>query len=250
DPRAQTEDLGDDPVRASTYAMANLRRVLPRLVEWTSRPGEPYDDLAEIYDELISQWNRYVGHVASVVGGVYETRKAADQAGPVYEVVPEAKQREAMRFLATEVFTTPTWLLDEALLRRIEPVGAVERMRRIQVNWLDRLLDPQRLHRLAEAEVVYGDDAYTLLELLGDVRGAVWSELRGGEAIDPYRRNLQRGYLERMAFLVTHEPDAPASRRGVDLGQTDVRAFVRGQLQSLRQDVDRAARRVRDQATR
>lgn len=247
DPRAQTEDLGDDNVRASRYALANLRRVVPQLVAWTSRPGEGYGDLEELYGELVGQWNRYVGHVAANVGGVYETRKATDQAGPVYEVVPEARQREAMAFLRAEVFETPTWLLDEALLRRIEAAGAVERMQQLQARWLKALLTPERMQRLVEADVFLEGDTYTLLELLDDVRAAVWTELAAGPPVDAYRRNLQRGYLEHMASLV----GGPEAReQDADARGSDVQPFVRGQLTTLRGEVERALARTRDRATR
>ena len=96
DPRAQTEDMGDDPVRASDYGMANLRRIVPSLVDWTTKPGEDYADLREIYGEALSQWNRYVGHVLTVVGGAYVDLKTSDQSGAVYEAVPRDRQREAM----------------------------------------------------------------------------------------------------------------------------------------------------------
>ena len=141
-PDAQTEDLGDDPVRASTYAVANLQRVAPNLVAWTSTPGRGYGDLEELYGELLGQWNRYMNHVVTVVGGIYATPKATDQEGAVYETVPRARQEAALQFLIDHVFETPTWLLDRDLLRRIEPAGAVDRLRGRQVAILNNLLSP------------------------------------------------------------------------------------------------------------
>lgn len=254
DPRAQTEDLGNDPVEASTYAIANLKRVLPNLVVWTSTDGEDYGDLDELYSELLGQWNRYVGHVLTVVGGIHETLKTTDQDGPVYEPVPAARQREAVQFLVAEVFETPAWLNDVSLLRRIEHAGAVDRIRSMQVRRLDQLLDPARMQRLIEMETFDDGGSYSLLEFLGDVKDGVWRELRRAEPIDTYRRNLQRGYLERMAFLMTEEVTTPSSpflwRTPVDVSQSDIRAFVRGQLTELRQEVARAADRTSHRPTR
>ena len=254
DPRAQTEDLGDDPVKASSYAIANLKRVVPNLVTWTATDGEDYSDLEEIYGELLGQWNRYVGHVLTLVGGMYETLKTTDQDGPVYEPVPAVKQREAVEFLVAQVFQTPMWLNDRSILRLIEHAGAVDRIRGLQVRRLEQLLDPARMQRLIEMETLDGNGSYSLLEFLGDVRDGIWHELRRGEPIDTYRRNLQRGYLERMHFLMTEEVEAPESpfvwRTPVDVSQSDIRAFVRGQLTELRRDVSRAAGRTSDRATR
>lgn len=255
DPSAQTEDLGDDPVKASTYALANLRRVVPNLVAWTTRPGQPYDDLAEVYRELLGLWSLYVNHVVANVGGVYETPKLAGQDGPVYTPVPAERQRAAMAFLQAEVFTTPRWLLDDDLLGRIEYSGALDRLRALQVGRLNALLDPGRLQRLVEAEAAQGRSAYTLDAFLTDLRRGLWAELARGQAVDVYRRALQRGYLERMATLLTQEPSSPPANdflwnTPVDLSQSDVRPHVRAHLRALQGEVRAALPHTRDTATR
>ena len=256
DPRAQNEDLGDDPVKASEYGLANLRRIVPNLIAWTEENGKNYDDLGELYGQVVGQWNRYMGHVARNIGGVYETYKTYEQEGVVYEPVPEERQRAAMAFLQREAFLTPAWMLDEDILRRIEHAGALERVRRLQVGLVNMLLDPQRLARLIEAEAMMGDDTYTSAEMMAELREGLWRELgRGG--IDPYRRTLQRGYLERLEYLMTQEitPPPPAFRAffgftPVDVSQSDIRALVRGELRTLRRDVSRALRGTQDHMTR
>lgn len=254
DPRVQTEDLGDDAVRASGYGIANLKRVLPRLVEWTSTPGQDYTDLEELYGELLGVWNRYVGHVTASVGGVHELIKTSDQPGAVYQPVPRAQQREAVAFLRREVFETPTWLNEPEVLRRIEHAGAVDRIRQLQVNHLNALLDPQRMQRLIEQEVFDARNAYRLGEFMTDVRGAVWGELQGSGTIDTYRRNLQRGYLERMHYLMTQQPNIPSGgsawRTPVQLSQSDIRAAARGELVTLRGQATARLARTQDSMTR
>ncbi len=257
DPTSQTEALGDDGVRASEYGILNLQRILPNLAEWTYEARNDYDDLDELYGQIIVQWARYMGHVATVVGGVTRTRKTVDQEGPVYEVVPEARQRDAMRFFAEHAFATPRWMLDENILSRIEHAGAVERIRERQVAVVNNLLDFGRMARLIEAEAMHGTDAYTLGEFLDDLRDGVWTELARGRTIDTFRRHLQRGYLERMHHLMTAE-QAPLTgrfrafitRTEVDVSQSDIRPFVRGELRTLQQQITAALPRVRDRATR
>ncbi|MCH7565083.1 MAG: zinc-dependent metalloprotease [Gemmatimonadetes bacterium] len=259
DPRAQTEDMGDDPVRASTYGIENLKRVTPNLVEWTATEGENYDDLEELYGELVGQWNRYVGHVVTLIGGVYQVLKSSDQAGPVFEPVERAKQEAAVRFLVEQVFETPTWLQDREILRRIESTGAVERIRAIQVRRLDNLLDPARMQRMIESEV-FDAGAYPLVEYLDDLKNGVWRELAGAEPTDTYRRNLQRGYLERLEWLMTEEPTPPPTFGGggpprnsapeVDVSQSDIRPLVRAQLNEIRTEAESASTRTRDRMTR
>ncbi|WP_166975681.1 zinc-dependent metalloprotease [Rhodocaloribacter litoris] len=257
DPRAQNEDLGDDAVKASTYGLANLKRIVPNLIAWTEENGKNYDDLEELYEQVVAQWNRYAGHVARNIGGVYETYKTYDQEGAVYEPVPAARQREAMAFLNREVFATPSWLLDTGVLRRIEHAGAVERVRRLQVGVVELVLDPQRLARMIEAEALPGGDPYPCLEMLTDLRRGIWRELERGEAIDPYRRNLQRGYLERLEYLMTEEVTPPPAAfrefvgfTPVKVSQSDIRALARGELQALRGEVQRARSRTTDRMTR
>ncbi|MEL6614985.1 MAG: zinc-dependent metalloprotease, partial [Bacteroidota bacterium] len=251
-PDAQTEDMGDDPVAASGYAVANLQRVVPNLIDWTSTPGEGYGDLAEIYGELQGMYRRYMGHVVTVVGGVKVTPKSTDQAGAVYDPIPRAEQERALSFLGDNVFDTPEWLLDREILRRIEHAGAVDRLRSIQVGILRGLLDPGRLHRLVEREAIDGGDAWPLSAYMDALRGEIWSELDARRpAIETQRRHLQRGYIEALEGLLTTDerplpPGFPLTR--VDISQSDIRAAARAQLKTLRS----AARRARgaDAATR
>lgn len=262
DPRAQREDLGDDAVLASTYGLANLRRIVPNLVEWTEEEGKTYEELEELYGQVVTQWGRYLGHVAASVGGVFSDYKTYEQPGPVFTPVPPAQQRAALRFLLDEGFATPDWLLDPALLRRFEPAGAVERVRRLQVGVLDRLLDPSRLARLIEAEAVDARDpeveAYPAAEFLAELRGGLWRELDRGAPVDPMRRALQRAYVESLGVLMTEEPEAPSGAFAalvgytpLTLSQSDVRPLVRGELQDLERELRAALPRYRrDRLTR
>ena len=255
DPTNQREALGDDAMRASDLGIENLKRTIPNLVEWTYEEGMPYEELEELYGQVISQWNRYTGHVLSNIGGVVEVRKTYDQAGAVYEIVPEETQERAMDWLGNQVFETPEWMIDYAVLRRIQATGLLDQIRNLQANVVEDVLDPRRLERLVEAEVALGDQAYTLGEMLTDLRGEVWTELTAGRPIDAFRRNLQRAYLDRMAWLMTEEPaELPSYFRGalndVDVSQSDIRPFVRGELTTLQAQIRRALDRTSDRATR
>ena len=245
-PEIQTEDLGDDPVRASRYGISNLKRVLPNLPEWTASDGEDYSDLSELYGELLSMWNRYTGHVRAVVGGVYATMKSTDQAGPVYEPVPGVNQREATRFIIEHVFTDVDWLNHEGILNRIEGSGAVARIQQVQASNLNALLTPARMVRMTEAALVDGN-AYTLMAFLEDLRAGIWAELDTGAPIDTYRRSLQRTHLERLAFLMEdQEPpsggrgNGPGAANSTNVLRSDIRPLVRAQLNALRADAEAA----------
>ena len=257
DPSSQTEDLGDNAIKASTYGIANLKRIVPNLIEWTAEDGKDYDDLQDLYNQVLSQYNRYMGHVAANVGGVYEYYKTYDQEGAVYTHVDKAHQRACMQFLQNELFATPSWLLDNDIFNKIEFAGVLDRMRRTQTGTLNRLLTFDRLARISENEALNGNKAYTMIQMMTELRRGIWSELYSTKTIGIYRRNLQRAYIDRLAYLMTEsqEPLTGAARRysnqtRVLVSQSDIRAVSRAQLVNLRTAISKRLSSASDQSTR
>ena len=240
DPSSQTEDLGDDAILASTYGIKNLKRIVPNLIAWTTETGEGYSDLNDMYGQLLSQFNRYMGHVANNIGGVYEHYKTADQAGAVYTYVDKGHQKDALKFINAQLFKTPQWLLDPAIFERIEYSGSIERIRTLQERTLKTILSLGKMARMIENETMNGYEAYSLRTMTRDLRTGVWSELYTGRKIDTYRRNLQRAHIDRLAYLMTAENQR--KRRGsdyvkstaVNTSQSDIRAIVRAELKILK----------------
>jgi len=141
DPSSQTEDLGDDAVKASEYGILNLKRIIPNLNKWTSEDGKDYSDLQTMYGQVLSQFNRYMGHVSSNIGGVYQYYKTYDQEGPVYTHVKKSHQKKCMNFLNDQLFETPTWMIDNNILNKIEFAGITNRIRSTQSRTLNSILD-------------------------------------------------------------------------------------------------------------
>ncbi len=257
DPSSQTEDLGDDAVKASEYGIANLKRIIPKLIEWTSEDGQDYNELKTMYGQVLSQFNRYAGHVTGNVGGVYEYYKTSDQEGKVYTDVPKAHQIKCMKFINTQIFSTPKWLLNDEIFGRIEFAGAVERIRGTQTRTLNNLLDFGRMARMIENETMNGSQAYTLNSMMEDLRKGIWTELKAGKKIDTYRRNLQRAYLTRMEFLTKKEQTKiPAAfrsfikRTNVNVSQSDIRPVVRYELKKLKKEIKSALARTSDKMSK
>lgn len=248
DPRSQTEDVGNDAMEAGRLGVANLKRVLPNLIEWTADDYNNYDDLEELYDEALNQWRQLMWHVATNVGGVYETPRKPSQGEPIYDPVPADIQREAMEFLGEEVFTNIDWVAEPELLNRFEHAGGVDRVRGLQVFMAAALLRPDRMARLIEAERDLGAEAYGLLEFLGTLRKQVWTELATGSEITVFRRNLQRGYLERMEWLMTEEPENEGETP-VSVPQSDIRPAIRGELETLKREIRTSVGKSRDRLT-
>jgi hypothetical protein len=231
DPSALTEAIGDDAMRASDYGVENLKRITDNLIDWTYVEGEDYADLQELYNNVVGQWNRYTGHVVANVGGVVRTRKRQGQDGGQYAMVPSEKQERAVAYLNRQVFTTPDWLLDADILDRFQGSGATDLVRARQAGALNQVLNVARMKRLIEQEAFHRNDAYSLGEMLGDLREGVWAEASSGRDTDAYRRNLQRAYLDRMGELLEDE----------DALQTDIAPFVRGELHALRDQLASAS---------
>ena len=240
DPSSQTEDLGDNAMKASMYGIKNLQRIVPKLIEWTAEDGKNYDDLETLYGQVLSQFNRYMGHVSNNIGGVYENHKTYEQEGAVYTPVDKGHQRDAMKFLQRELFQTPEWMLDQKIFNKIEYSGTVDRVRGVQVRTLNNVLSLGKMARLIEHETAMGSKAYTLTQMMSELRRGIWSEIYSGGAIDTYRRNLQKGHIDRLAYLMTADSQRKLPSYGgyqkstaVNTSQSDIRSVVRGELVTL-----------------
>ena len=249
DPSSQTEDLGDDAIKASEYGIANLKRIVPNLINWTAEKGKNFDDLKTMYGHVISQFNRYMGHVSSNIGGVYEFYKTYDQEGPVYSHVDKTHQKNCLAFVNAQLFNTPTWLIDKEIIGKTEYAGVTERVRAIQVRTLNNMLDLGRMMRMIENETLNGSAAYTLLQMMSDLRNGIWAELKTGKNIDTYRRNLQRAYVERLAYLMTAKDvkkfngSSYVKNTAVTVKESDIIPVVRGELNRIKRDAQRAVSR-------
>jgi hypothetical protein len=258
DPRSQNEDLGDNSMTASRYGIANLQVITENLIDWIGEDGRDFDELDELYGQVLGQWSRYMGHVTSNVGGVYENHKTFDQEGVVYEPVPRSVQKDAMDFLRTHAFSDPSWVLNQEILGRVNQATFIDGFRGRQVSVLNSLVDPQRIARIIEYHNrLGGDDIYSPFEFMDDVRAGIWTELQRNSAISVYRRNLQRAYIERMEYLMTDElPNVSSAFQqflgftSINVSQSDIRPIVREQLETLLADVQRSKTRVSDRATR
>ncbi len=261
DPRAQTEDLGDNAMKASEYGIKNLKRILPNLSQWTYQPGEPFETLDEIYGQVIIQLRRYMGHVTANIGGIYEDPKTYDQEGEVFTPVPRQLQKDAVAFLNKNAFETPTWLLDWKQLKKFNQDQVVEEIRVFQQGTLNSVLDPGRLERVSENAAELGSAAYAADDLLEDLRKGIWSEIYARKPIDIYRRNLQKAFVENLGNMINGQQFSLSfggSRRvssaygitGVNVKVSDLISVAKGTLRTLKADITAALPGISDRMTR
>jgi len=243
DPRAQTEDLSDNAVKASEYGILNLKRIIVQLPVWTREEADTYDNLEDMYIQLIGQFSRYMNHVTKNVGGIYETFKSVEQPGDVYESTPKSIQEQSVDFLQKQLFETPYWLLDKNILNKISSPSTSEMISNTQSSVLNSLLSSSRLFRMEVIsdrfgkQTVYGPD-----DLVTELEKGIWKELNGNQAIDPFRRNLQKQYVDALIALMNPvQPVIPPGLPrglviyfGADIKNTDIPSIARGHLTILR----------------
>jgi len=242
DPGENTEAVGDaDAIVATGLGIKNLKRVADMLLPATSHPGEPYDDLEELYGRMLGQWATELNHVAGLVGGFNSQQKHAGQEGVRFTIVPKERQAAAVRFLNENAFATPSWAVRPEILRRIEVVGALARVNAAQERVLNSLLNNTRFDRLVEQEALDGVASYKPADFLFDVRKGIWSELDAGPVrIDVYRRNLQNSYLDLLSAKLNGRPPVT----------DDYRALIRAELRDLNSAITTAQARATDRQTR
>nr|HMT08623.1 zinc-dependent metalloprotease [Pyrinomonadaceae bacterium] len=175
DPGELTEAVGDaDAVKSSGLGLKNLQRISKFLMSAsTTEKGQPYDDLNELYGRMLGQWTLEMNHVSAIVGSFSSQQKHIGQSGVRFELTPKARQTEAVKFLNDNAFATPMWAVDKEILRRIEPIGALNRVRNAQTSILNNLLSSSRFARLIEQQALDGNAAYNAADFLADVRSGV-----------------------------------------------------------------------------
>lgn len=246
DPRSQTEDLGDNAMKASEYGIKNLKRIIAALPDWTKEEADKYENLDDMYGQVTIQFNRYMNHVLKNIGGIYETPKSVEQSGDVYEPTPKALQKDAVVFLQKQLFETPTWLLDKNILNKISNPVSSETVGNIQISILNSLFRASRLNIMAISSNRFGaQNTYQVDDMMNDVKKGIWSELASKKPIDNLRRNLQKAYVEALISVLNpppaqNIPGLPASfiaLLSTNVKNTDVPSIVRAHLTTLRSEI-------------
>ncbi len=261
DPRNQSEDLGDNAMKASAYGIKNLKYILKNLPDWTKDEVDQNENIDEMYAQLVVQFRRYMGHVTANVGGVYETIKTSAQEQPVYEVTPKTKQREAVAFLQSQIFTTPRWLISKDIWNRINnPGDESDPVASVQESVLSNLLTTSRLNRMQESAERFGAaKAFSATELFTEVQKGLFAELTTKKPIDSYRRKLQKSYVDKLNNMLN--PGGSGSVFTIsfggsnalyspDMSRTDIPSIARAQLVQLKAEVAKAIAGTPDKMSR
>lgn len=238
DPRNQSEDLGDDSMLASLYGIKNLKRIVPQILTWSYEPNKSYAGAGEIYSRVVSQFNRYLGHVTKNVAGIYSNSITVEQTDEIArEFVPANIQKRAIAFLNEQLFTTPEWLIDRQLMEKakILPVNVICSL---QSGVLARLINKNTLDKMSENEILNGKKAYTSAQMFNDLKKVIWSNL--GQS-DIYKRNMQKAYVENLINLLDKKGNADKNASGKRPAYSEAPAIAHGQLTELKRLATSAA---------
>lgn len=251
DPRSQSEDLSNNPVKAGEYAVKNMKIVMTNLLTWTKEDMDMYDNTARMYDNVMDWWLMVMRHSFSQLGGVKEDLKTVEQAGDVYTPVSKEMQKQAMAFLQKEVFQTPTWLLDQKVLNKISKPAKRDKVQRFQEEALYQLLRASRMYRMNSEEMRYGkDNIYTVEEFMTDIENNLWSELRSAQpVISSNRRTLQKSWLANVLLALKDATTAPSNAASPDLTTTDVPVIIRAHMEKIMKQCKAAAAKSKDPMT-
>lgn len=224
DPRAQNEDLGDDPVRSSELGIANLKRIVPEIIKWTTtgEKGQTYEEASRLYYAVITQWNNYLYHVMANIGGIYIENTTVGDGVKTYTYVEKEKQEASLDFLLNEVLCYPRWLFDTEIsdytfLLRKNPTGVIEYapsqiLKNTQGYIFWDLLSNDRLMRMLENELKNGKKAFTVVKMMDKMHNSIFATTIKGGTPDVMERNLQKGFLD---ALIT----AAAESEGVKINK-------------------------------
>ena len=208
DPRALSEDLGDNAMEAARLGIENLKRVVPNIVEWTTtgEPSQTYDDAAKLYAGVLFQWSLYHYHVMANIGGIYLENTIVGDGQKTFEYVEKERQKDAVQFLLDDVFGYPQWLFgaeitDYTYFLRNTPVGMIEEhphffLRNQQNYVLWDLLSNERIMRMLENEYKNGKKAFTAYEMMDMLHDHIFARTKKGQKLDVMQRSLQKSFVD------------------------------------------------------
>tara|TARA_Y100000816_G_scaffold51307_1_gene32820 strand:- start:4152 stop:6383 length:2232 start_codon:yes stop_codon:yes gene_type:complete len=200
DPNSQTENIGDDPVKASYYGIKNLKIVAENLTKWTYLPNKDYEDLEELYGELLGVYRRYIFHVIGIIGGVNQTLINTNQSGSfTYKNVDKQFQIRALNFLDTELWKTPIWLLDKDIVSQINNTDGLYKIETLHERSINSLLSNYRLNRMLSSENSIVGEGLKHNELFDLLYESIFEKINPTNQID---RNLQLSFTKKIISLI------------------------------------------------
>jgi len=196
DPTDQTEDLGNDHMKAGNLAISNLKIIMKNLESWTLQKGNTYDDVENIYSEIVKQYTRHLRHVMPYIGGVRFEEVRQGETGFLKNYLPKKDQKRALIWLVNQARTYNDWLTPGKLMMKLS----------LDMNSNDKLcssvagclLNGTALYRISEAEKIDPVHNYKLDDYMNDVIAEVFKATLSNSALTNADINLQKSLIDVM----------------------------------------------------
>ena len=269
DPRALSEDLGDDPIRSANLGIENLKRVMPNVVNWTRNddPDQTYDKAADLYSAVIYQWSLYLYHVLANVGGIYMDRPVLSETfsssnlPAAYTHVEKARQKASVKFLLDNVLSYQEWLFGSPISKVVYPLrntpnGTTEQepalLLKNQQNYiLWDLFANERLVRMYQNEWENGDRAFTAVEMMDMVHQSLFRKTIAGQKLNVMERSLQKSLLDALITAAAESEGVKINKSLTDRNSIDTDYFgCYGESESLDSSAPRTLELTMKQVSR
>ena len=224
DPDSQTENIGDNPIKSSTYGLSNLKIVAKNLEKWIIKEGSSYEDLNELYGELIGVYRRYVYHVVSMIGGVNQTLLNKGQNGIPYVNVPKEKQLNALNFLNINLWTSPVWLYDKKIISKIKEKGSLSLISNLQKSVFNRILSVNRLNTMISTENTIQGNSLSIIELIEIITKNLTMDITDPDIL---QRELQKNIIHQFKLLKESEKLIPEIKGIIESQENNLKKYFK-----------------------
>ena len=224
DPDSQTENIGDNPIKSSTYGLSNLKIVAKNLEKWIIKEGSNYKDLNELYGELIGVYRRYVYHVVSMIGGVNQTLLNKGQSGIPYVNVPKQKQLNALNFLNINLWTSPVWLYDKKIISKIKEKGSLSLISNLQKSVFNRILSVNRLNTMISTENTIQGNSLSIIELIEIITKNLTMDITDPDIL---QRELQKNIIHQFKLLKESEKLIPEIKGIIESQENNLKKYFK-----------------------
>ena len=224
DPDSQTENIGDNPIKSSTYGLSNLKIVAKNLEKWTIKEGSNYEDLNELYGELIGVYRRYVYHVVSMIGGVNQTLLNKGQSGIPYVNVPKEKQLNAINFLNINLWTSPVWLYDKKIISKIKEKGSLSLVSNLQKSVFNRIFSVNRLNTMISTENTIQGNSLSIIELIEIITKNLTMDITDPDIL---QRELQKNIIHQFKLLKENEKLIPEIKGIIENQENNLKKYFK-----------------------
>lgn len=238
DPRSQSEDLGDDAMKASYYGILNLKKTMLKLKDWTLEPHADYSALAKMRAEVVTQYQRYLGHVLNNIGLYLRTERTVDDKGDKVSFASKEKTKSAVAFLDRELFDTPDWILNREISAKAGMDGKLQPLA-LQSPVLTKLISLQTYANLSVWPTYYpAANVYSFKDLMQDLERGIWKELNQHQSIRLHRRSLQRAYADRLISSLSAKANS------------DFQVIIKEEMKGLLGKINQALKMYQDKASK